>query len=371
MKSLADRLRAIQLGSSRKYDDVVCDITMDGCGSSCTEDACDAMKGGACRGCSRCDFFNKCPEKSGKKLQCGECYLRCSRRADVADWLKDIGGVELTKCDGFKAFDADLPFFVPQVKDTAYGVDHGAYLLSFQRFLHMHDDGMRWYYKKRNFRHSYKISPDAKVLLHFYAKDNLLELIWRLQDMDWGDGKNFWEHIAGYGFDGVVSVNYSCFSNQPRMEHVINIKRNIITAQQLSKVGVPVILDLMFHSDMDRDRLLVWGRDNGVKWYSMNCQTLKKAHWAVDLISTTVDEVLVAHPGAKVLLNGPFDRKRVTTLAKRFGDNIRVSNCAFMKISMGLGYDARSNKWLASDDPKESLWRKTIDLYQSWGNGGK
>jgi hypothetical protein len=349
-----------------RYEDRLCDLSIDGCGSACVPESCIASQHNACRGCTDCDFKDSGCKK--KVNSCARCWVRCYRRPDLNEWLKDIKGLDLDKPASYLPFTGDLPFFIPQVKNTTYGIYHPAYMLSIKRFLN--PQNLRWFYKKSDFRKAYKISPDTKVLLVFYAEDDLIESIWTNQYNDWGGGKNFWDSLAEFKFDGVASVNYSCFANHPRMEHIINIKRNILTAERLSAAGIPVVLDIMWHSESDFDRLLAWGVEHGTKWYGINCQTLKKASWTLPLIYKYANKVLTADPNARIIINGIINYDRVVGIVKEFGNRVHICNFgAFLNVAHHNGYSIDNKKWLHSDKPLPDLWQETIQAYEDWGKG--
>lgn len=356
MPSLRDQFQRIKDGRTVKYDDFVYEVTFDGCGSYCHE-VCDAFKTGICQGCIRCDFADKCHGRG-----CSSCPTRCVRRDDLQKWLEDVDGLELSTARCEKVFDDNLPFYVPQVKETTWGVQSGAFLYSLSRFLSV-EKGVSWFYKKKDFRDAYRVCPGAKSVLHFYMRDTVLELIWSYQDGDWGGGRNFWEHLKDFGFDAVISPNFSCFANFPRMEHHINIKRNVYSASRLAGVGIPVILDLMWHSDGDLDRLLRWGIDNNIRWFAINFQTLRKSAWTMKLVMRSLDKILETVSGAKILVNGVLDYNRVRNLHARYGTSVSVSNCAFVQVVSGFALNPASGKWEKSGREKEAVWHDVVSLY--------
>ncbi len=361
MPTLKEQFEAIHL-SSRQFDDQICETTIDGCGSFC--DTCVAKISGTCRGCTHCDFFNNCPSDS-----CGKCHIRCGQHATLPNWIEDVEGLDLAHVNCSTPFNDKLPFFMPQIRDTSFGVQHDAFFISFSRFLRIVDGDVKWLYrKKKTLREAYNIPDTTKMILHFYAKDDLLELIWRFQDMDWGNGKNLWQVFAEYGFDAAVSVNYSCFANQPRMEHVLNVKRNILSAQALAQAGIPVILDLMWHSDVDLERLLSWGDANKISWYSLNFQTLRKGNWAKELILSSLAKVFKIVPNARIIANGISEESRIKEVVATFGDKVSISNFgAFMKACSGLIYDESAGKWVKSSRTKAECWNHVSQTYIKWG----
>jgi hypothetical protein len=360
MPTLKEKFEAIKL-SNRRFDDQICDITMDGCGSFC--EFCPAKIAKTCRGCTRCEFFNNCPQED-----CAKCHVRCGRHSALDMWLNDVDGVLLDEVKCPTVYCGNLPSFVPQIRDTNFGVAHSAYLISFSRFLRLVNGDVKWLYrKKKTIKEAYGIRPEDSLILHFYAKDDLLELIWRFQDADWGEGKNIWQMFADYGFDAAISVNYSCFANQPRMEHILNVKRNILSAGALSKAGIPVIVDLMWHSDVDFDRIIQWGRENSVVWYALNFQTLRKGDWTRDLILSLLDKVFKAVPGACVLANGLTEPKRIKEIVGRFGSQVVISNYgAYIKSCACLVYVEKAKTWLNLGLEKAECWQRAVELYTRW-----
>jgi hypothetical protein len=352
--------------SIERYNDAVCDITMDGCGSNCFEGMCPGMDAGACRGCTNCDFRDSgCPQGG-----CDTCWVRCWRRTGnepLQLWLDDIDGLGFDNVSCSLPFNGDLPFFIPQIKTTTWGVSHPAWSLNIQRFVNKNN--LRWFYKKRDFRESHSINSDAKTVLSFCTEDDLIEAIWTHQFKNWGNKKNFWQNLADFHFDAALSVNYSCFSNHPRMEHIINMKRNLLSAQRMAEVGIPVIMDLMWHSELDFDRLVQWGMRQNMRWYNMNCQTLKKASWALKLVMRYADRLFDTAGDVRLLINGILAEDRIKTLAERYGKQ-RISLCnfgAFMHTSYHRYFDHNTNTWLRSDAPLSELWAKTLSLYNSFG----
>lgn len=339
----------------------VYEITIDGCGSNCTPETCAAMAAGACHGCTACDFGKECPRGG-----CDVCWVRCWRRSGadpLARWIEDVDGIGFEGARCVKPFDGDLPFFIPQVKDTTWGVKHSAYMLNIQRFVNKHN--LRWFYKKRDFRHSYKMKAKTKVILSFCTEDDLLESIWTRQFQDWGGGKTFWQSLAEFGFDAAISVNYSCFANHPRMEHVLSLKRNLLAAQRLAEAGIPVIMDLMWHTELDFDRLVDWALENKMRWYNINCQTMKKASWAMDLIFKYADRLFEHVPDARLLINGILDIGRVEALVARYGERIALANFgAFMHTVYHRHYDIGQRKWVRIDKPLSDIWKINLGMYE-------
>lgn len=362
-KRLRDRFDDI-IHSDREYDNLNRDIVMEGCGSFCDE-SCSAYKDGACSGCTRCDYFNNCPDGG-----CEKCYVRCGQRDDVVEWCKDVDGLLFDDVKCRKPYtNKKLPFFIPQVRRNFFREKHPAVLVSLSNFLTVQNNKIRWLYRRsKRIREALSIPSGVKMILHFYAKDDLLEFIWGFKDSDWGDGKNFWEILAEYGFDAAISVNYSCFSNQPRMEHVINMKRNVLSASYLANVGIPVIQDLMWHLDEDLFRLVLWGKQNNIKVYSMNFQTARRGEWVANLIKSSLAKVFSVQPDARVIINGVANKARIVAVNSEYSGRISISNMsAFIKSMACLQYDEKSNAWLKTNMTKQECWHETLKMYKGWG----
>lgn len=342
-----------------KYNRIRQDILIDGCGSWCD----DCIAKDICEGCNQC-AFEKC------KSQCCECSVRCWRRQDIDSWLQDVNGLEITSLSCPTVFSQpDLPEYIPQVIHSAFGIEHPAYIINIQRVLHINT--LNWSYQKRGVKQHYNIPPESKLILTFCAKDILLEQIWTHSN-NWNGSESFWDGVASYAghaainakgirdIDASMSIEYSCFADAPRMDHVINIKRNIISAHELSKRGVPIILDAIVRTDMDLDRILTWGREQNVSWYLLNFQRTKAVSWVTKLISHRIERILAK--GGKAIVSGIANPSMIKELIGRYRGHIAFTNTV---VSMKTNYYRELNQghWQQSRLTGKELFQHNLYQY--------
>ena len=88
--NLHDNFKRLKDGIGKKYDDLVCELSFDGCGSYCQPGISEAMRDGVCGGCIQCS------SKDCRHEQCNRCSVRCFKRKDILKWITDIDGFKLT-----------------------------------------------------------------------------------------------------------------------------------------------------------------------------------------------------------------------------------------------------------------------------------
>lgn len=344
-----------------KYNRLRKEIPLDGCGSHCP--ICIAKD--ICEGCNQCAYDNKCPASS-----CKDCGIRCWRREDLATWVEDVGGLNIDLHSCPTTFNApELPDYIPQIQYNAFGVQHPAYIINIHRVLHPTELG--WCYRKRGIRHHYNVPADSQLILTFCTKDELLEQIWTHSN-NWSRGESFWDGVASYAgeaaknlkgkrdIDASVSVEFSCFADSPRMEHMLNIKRNIISAHELSHRGVPIILDAIVRTDLDLKRTLNWGKRQDVKWYLLNFQRTKTVPWMLKLISSRLEQVFEA--GGKAIVNGIANPGMIKALMKKYRGKVSISNTV---VSMKTNYyrELNNGQWQKSTLSGAELFQHNLTSY--------
>lgn len=116
-------------------------------------------------------------------------------------------------------------------------------------------------------RHTLGLPSSRRILLGV-AKDDLIERIWGQQDF-------VYDTIAALGFDLVTAFNYSISRNEPRLEHLVSLKRSLLTFERLQAAGVPAIPHVYWYSTPDLRRWAAWLSQNPVEMVAINLQTAK------------------------------------------------------------------------------------------------
>jgi phosphoribosyl-AMP cyclohydrolase len=209
------------------------------------------------------------------------------------------------------------------------------------------------------------------LILSFCTKDELLEQIWTRSN-NWYKDESFWDGVAAYtkhetarGLDASLSVEFSCFADAPRMEHLLNIKRNIISAHELSHRGVPIILDAIVRTKLDLKRTLEWGSQQGLCWYLLNFQRTKNVPWMMDLISERLEQVFEA--GGKAIVSGIANTEMISKIMDKYRGRVSITNTI---VSMKTNYYQEFNGrcWQKSKIHGADLLKHNLAAYCNQAN---
>jgi len=344
--------------SIQKYDRICPDLFIDGCGSMC--DSCSGQE--FCGGCNQCEKLN-CSSAT-----CTDCEVRCWRINNLPDWLKDINGLSIDNLSCQNTFKENLPAYIPQLKNSAFMTDHPAYIINIERLLI--PKTLRWGFRQRgSIRKCFKIPDASKLILSFCTKDATLERIWKFSE-SWQDQQSFWDGVAYYaehqGLTASFSVEFSCYSNAPRLDHLINIKRNIISAHELSKRGIPIILDAIVRTDADLIRLTQWGKKNDIKWYVLNFQRLRRTQWLLALIEKRIEIVIGA--GGNAIISGIAAPDIASFLINKYGDRISITNTVVSESAVfftALNEQGKREKSTLPKSEHQALFQNNLKNYCS------
>lgn len=336
---------------------------LDGCRSCC--DTCPVTHiCGGCTGICRYDSHKKtCP------TPCSDCPARCWRRNNLDDWEFDLNGFDFNGVTCSKPFTGDLPAYLPQLRENIWGVEHPAYIINIAKLFNPKTKRLLFLggnnRKPGDLRRYWQIPNSAKIILSFCCKDEYIDYIWANQFSKWSENGNFWETLAAYKFDAALSVDYSCFLDYPRLDHITNIKRNALTAQQLALAGIPVILDVMIANMFDLERVIRWGIAQNFKWYHMNFQKTFKIDWMTDIIVERCDKIFTLAPEAHIILSGIGDEERIRFFLAKYPHRIVLSSSNVSIYSnRGWIYNEKTLQWEKSYSPKQELFAKNLDVFR-------
>lgn len=341
-----------------KFNKLIEEIPMDGCGSQCQD--CVATR--ICKGCNQCHLFNNCPPAG-----CKSCSARCWRREDIKQWLLDAKGLSIDSCSCPTVFTAELPGYIPQIMSNAYFAEHPAFAINIHRLVQTKHK--TWCYRKQGIKHHFKIPESSMALLSFCTKDELLEEMWTRSE-NWHREESVWDALKDYasdnrgdrqGFEGSMSIEFSCFADFPRMEHHINIKRNLISAHELSHRGLPIIIDAAHKTQEDLIRVLEWGTKNKIKWYVLNYQRTRDVPWLEKMLKQKIKTIL--QYDGKVILSGIASPRLVANLMKDFQGHLAITNTV---VSMKTNYykEFTGTSWQPSNKKHRELMQYNLKQYQ-------
>lgn len=271
--------------------------------------------------CAYCGCARSAEAASGT-AGCGSCPIRCGSRVDIAAWMRDVGGTL-----GFDdlAIDveipAGLPRFVPQVDghdiprfDQRLGWP--AYAVGLRRVFSPTTRTIYPRFRDTTAGAALGLRPEQLAVLVGYGEDPLVEAFWtgrhELVDM-----------IAAQQWDLVLACNFSMYGNQPRTEHLLNFRRNLLLAAELSQCGVPAVPNLYWFRREDLDRYGDWLADTEPAAVAVNLQTFRRdASWDQVALPGLAYLSMLLPERTRIVLTGTSRRSRIAQLHALFGDRL-------------------------------------------------
>jgi hypothetical protein len=280
--------------------------------------------------------------------------VRCARRLDAGQWVRDAEGLEFDDLAWTHRPIPDLPRFIPQVDGHRLrafdeGLSWPAYAIGFRRVFSLQTGRLRRAWQGRIARDVLRAPDTTKLVLAGYGTDPLIERFWTNQHRE-----HLIEQVAALGFDLVLAPNYSVYGNQPRFEHLLNIKRNALIAARLSEAGVPTVPNVYWYRSIDLERQLEWIRREQVAAVAVNLQTFRStADWAM---ATEGLRLLAAElpPRTRVFITGCSRAGRIALLRELFADVVLVSQNAQAYARHGA---------VMTKDGRKQTYGRTEDLF--------
>lgn len=269
-----------------------------------------------CEGCSASCSFGYC------HADCSECVVRCARRHDLGAWLHALGGLALDlPLAPQPAF--GLPRFFPQLlngvempsmiaREPAIAVSIGKVLTRKGRVSRRAVPDLAGTYHLRG---QWNIDERTRLICIGSEQDDRLEQLWAAG----GRGESLWSHVQAMGFDAATSLNFSIYFDEPRMEHLISIKRTWWTAYHMQQTsGLVPIPHLQWFKLIDLERQLEYAHARGIHTATLNLQLAGRRAWEV--IVEGLGGIRTEAPALRLLFAGVVGLKRMRELALRFPD---------------------------------------------------
>ena len=286
-----------------------------------------------CSGCNTDCSYCGCAraEVDAPRHGCGSCPIRCGSRVDIAAWMVDVGAT-LTFDDvtmSQVAWPTRLPRFVPVV-DAAGAVGEldaplrwAAYGIGLRRVLSLSSGRILPGFRGVTARQAMGLRPEQLAVLVGYGTDPLVEAYWTRRRSE-----GLVEAIASQQWDLVLAPNYSVYGNQPRAEHLLNFRRNLLVAAELAQVGVPAVPNLYWFRLEDLERYASWLSEAVPVAVAVNCQTFRSASdWDAMLLpgllylAMVLDELAL---DTRVVLTGISRAERLRPVLAAFRDRLHV-----------------------------------------------
>ena len=280
-----------------------------------------------CSGCNTSCSYCGCARSeaaAGGRAPCGQCPIRCGSRVDIAAWMRDVGGT-LT----FDDIDLDLevpdglPRFVPQVDGhdlAGFDADLSwpAYAVGLRRVVSPASHRVVPKFTDTTAHAALGLPTSRLAVLVGYGEDPLVEAFWTRR-------RELVPQLAAQRWDLVLACNYSMYGNQPRAEHLLNFRRNLLLAQELCDAGVPAVPNLYWFRREDLDRYGIWLADTRPPAVAVNLQTFRRdASWR-DMALPGLAYLSYLLPDDTLLLAcGTSRRDRIAQLHALFGDRLHL-----------------------------------------------
>ena len=232
--------------------------------------------------------------------------------------MADVGGTLSFDDIGPCGPAPELPGVVPVVDGTA-GVLHRAlgwpaYGIGLRRVLS--DSTWTLTPKWRTARHAADalgLPETCAVVLVGYGTDPLVEGFWTHRH-------ELYELLAAKSFALVLAPNYSIYGNHPRTEHLLNMRRNLVIADELSAAGVPAVPNLYWWRAEDLRRAAAWAADVSPPAVAVNLQTFRQdADWRSMALPGMAYLAGELDPAVRVIVCGTVEPSRVRVLLRLFG----------------------------------------------------
>lgn len=238
------------------------------------------MKKSACgRDCGTCRFFMDlcpgCPEECRASAcsdgQCTRCDYLCPGRPGAIAFLNSMGGPEFPVLKGRKVkWPGEVPQLLPAVatrftKMPAPGQLPWVAMNAARMVISRAYDTGGLRRNNGTMREFARIHKDTRMALHMYIPDPPLEAFWRTREKIYPSLREF---------DLVIAPNFSVYSDSPRLEHLINMKRSILVYSEMLSAGIKAVPDISWGSYVDLDRWASYIMENNIPVISTSIQTV-------------------------------------------------------------------------------------------------
>ncbi len=306
-------------------------------GAACDCSSCSFFVGNpsavepVCTGCNTDCSYCGCARSGAGPTGCSSCPIRCGSRGDVAAWMGDVDRtVTFDDIDlGPSRWPDRLPRLIPMVDAvaTVAEVDRvcqwPAYALGLRRVFSKATGRILSSWGGRTAAEALKLGEGQLAVLAGYGEDPLVEAFWSRRRAD-----GLVEQLAAQQWDLVLAPNFSMYGNQPRFEHLLNFRRNLMVAAELAAAGVPAVPNLYWFRLEDLDRYLSWIADTAPAAVAVNAQTFRTdSDWAdmllpgLTYLAGGLDDLGVA---TRVVVCGTSREQRLADLAGLLGRRLTV-----------------------------------------------
>lgn len=283
--------------------------------------------------------------------------MRCGSRVDIAEWMRDVEGT-LTFDDipTPAGLPSDMPVVVPVVDGVATTLDErlgwGAYGIGLRRVFSplTFDFKPLWANPAETSHDALRVPLDRRIVLVGYGTDPLVEAFWTRR-------RDLYPVIAAKHFDVVLAPNYSLYGNQPRAEHLLNFRRNLLVAKEMNDEGIPAIPNLYWFRQEDLDRYLSWASDVEPPALAINLQTQRTSEdWETMVLPGLTYLASNLPETVKIVFNGTIRPDRVAVLTVLFGERMLL-------VTQSPVQEARHGKVIGVDGSIAAIGARAEDAF--------
>lgn len=281
-----------------------------------------------CSGCNTDCSYCGCARSEDRHptSACGLCPIRCGSRVDIAAWMADVGGtLSFDDLPGGPSLVPGLPRFIPQVDAHEVAAFDAslrwpAYAVGLRRVFSPQTQRIYPRFADRDAHDVLGLAPGQLAMLVGYGEDPLVEGYWTRRRID-----RLAEQLAAQHWDVVLSPNYSMYGNQPRAEHLLNFRRNLLVASELCAAGVMAVPNLYWFRKEDLDRYLHWCQDAAPAAVAVNLQTFRTSFDWETMALPGLSYLAVGLPAdTAVFVTGSSRADRITALGELFGRRLHL-----------------------------------------------
>lgn len=327
-----------------------CQERTDGRCYGCYEDCSADIRDCTTRDCLKPTSIEEVNADGNITIRKGLCGVRCCKRSNLPEIVRDItdGGGDLSihsirwEPFGLPRF----PNFIPSINGSIRYAKVPYVAIPLTKIYSEKTDKIT----RLSARDPFHILPETKVILTGFCQDPLIEKFWLGYKAN-----GHLERLKEIGFDYAFGFNYSVYHGQPRMEHIINIRRNFKMLEDMQRVGIKVIPDLCWHNDADLDQFIAWLNKNMVKYASISLQLARNNSLLARNIRD-INKLTSSCPTVKKwIVNGPTVPRRIRLLATRI-PNMALMNSRCFQLSKFLQvWDFKCNDWVKCVKPTGEL----------------
>lgn len=210
------------------------------------------------------------------------------------------------------------------------------------------------------------IPSKTKIILLSYGKDQLIEEVWP-------NRKELYKRISSLGFEAVTAINYSVWLEQPHAERLFNMKRGLITFEEMQHYGINAIPHIYWYYKKDLLRWAKWLNSYPkVKMVAINLQTERSPKlWLQTLEEMRFLLSLIKHK-ITFIISGPSTPSRIKDIKDVFANYSLTNTSCALKSSSGQLIETSKDNAIYTylpEFPKNRLMKRNIMTYENLASG--